>query len=179
MAKISTPALKPSMYRHFAALTVGVTLVLVIFADGENRDAIAAEIEAQQQADAAKDAASKPRYGTPRLKQKQRAARWREFNEGDSSFGDPTDFTGSRVQRTGGIDLPAPSRLGGEFTPQDYARFGVSQAELAALSPAEREKLLAKLRAGGLAADPEERAEQIEKLLASSAQRSGGQAGLE
>jgi hypothetical protein len=179
MAKISTPAVKPEMYRHFAVLTVAITLVLMIFSDGENREAIAAEVEAQQDADAAKLAASQPKYGAPRFKQRQKASRWREFNDSGGRFGEPTDFTGSRVQRVGPLDLPDPERLGGEFTPQDYARFGISQQELAALSPAEREKLLARLRAGGMATDPEERARQIEKLLASSAQRSGGAGGLE
>lgn len=179
MAKISTPAVKPGMYRHFAVLTVACTVLLVIFADGENREAVAAEMEAQQDSDAERAAASRPRYGEPRFKQRQRAARWREFNESGGHFGDPTDFQGSRVQRVGDLELPAPSRLGGEMSPQDYARFGISERELAALTPAEREKLLARLRAGGLPTDPDERARQIEQLLASSAQRSGGQGGLE
>lgn len=180
MAKISTPALKPSVYRHFAVVTLAITLVMVIFSDGESRQAVAAEIEAQQDAEAARIARSKPKYGTPRFVQRQRAAVWRDFNEGDGSanFGDPMDFHGSQIERSGTADLPIPARLGGEFTPEDYARFGISEQELAALSPAEREKLLAKLRAGGLASDPEERARQIEKLLASSARRSGA-AGLE
>lgn len=179
MAKISTPALKPSMYRHFAVVTVAITLVMVIFADGENREAIAAELQERHDTEAARIAASKPKYGVPRFKQRQSAARWREFNESGGEFGDPMDFNGSRIQRTGDGDLVVADRLGGEFTPQDYARFGISEKELAALSPAEREKLLARLRAGGMATDPEERAKQIEKLLASSAQRSGGQGGLE
>lgn len=180
MAKISTPALKPSMYRHFAALTVAITVVLLIFADGENRQAVAAEIQAQHDAEAARIARSKPKYGAPKFKQRQRAAAWREFNEsgGSARFGDPTDFQGSRVQRSGTASLPPPARLGGEFTPEDYARFGISERELAALSPGEREKLLARLRAGGMATDPDERARQIAKLLNSSAQRSGA-AGLE
>ena len=179
MAKISTPALKPSMYRHFAVLTVACTLVLALFSDGESRDAVAAELEAQQQAEAARLAASKPKYGEPKFKQKQRAARWREFNDSEVHFGDAMDFRGSKVQDVGDLDLSARSRLGGEFAPQDYARFGISQEELAALSPAEREKLLAKLRAGGLPVDPAERQRQIERLLAASASRSGSEAGLE
>lgn len=173
MAKISTPALKPSMYRHFAVVTVAITLVMVIFSDGENREAIAAEIQAQHDAEAARIARSKPRYGTPKLAQKQPPARWSEFNENTGHFGDPTDFTGSMIQRTGEVQLPAPSRLGGEAAPQDYARFGISEKELAALSPVERERLLARLRAGGLPSDPEERARQIQKLLAASAERAG------
>lgn len=180
MAKISTPMLKPGMYRHFAVLTVAVTLMLVIFADGENRQAVAAEIEAQQNAEVARIARSKPRYGTPRLQQRQQAARYDDFIEGDGgNFGDPTDFEGSRVQKVGDLDLPVSARLGGEFTPQDYARYGISEKELAALSPAEREKLLAKLRAGGLPADPAQRKRQIDALLAASASRSGNFSGLE
>jgi hypothetical protein len=180
MAKISTPMLKPGMYRHFAVLTVAVTLVMVIFADGENRQAIASEIEAQQNAEAARIARSKPKFGTPRLQQRQQAARYRDFVNGDGgNFGDPTDFAGSRVQKLGKLDLPTSARLGGEFTPADYARFGISEKELAALSPAEREKLLAKLRAGGLPTDPVLRKRQIDALLASSASRSGSQTGLE
>ena len=39
----------PRMYRHFAVVTVILTLCIAIFADGENREAISAEIKSQNQ----------------------------------------------------------------------------------------------------------------------------------
>lgn len=39
----------PRMYRHFAVVTVLLTLCIAIFADGENREAISAEIRSQNQ----------------------------------------------------------------------------------------------------------------------------------
>jgi hypothetical protein len=37
------------MYRHFAVVTVAITLLIALFADGENREAIGNELKAQQQ----------------------------------------------------------------------------------------------------------------------------------
>ena len=179
MAKISTPALKPNMYRHFAVVTVACTLVMAIFSSGENRQAVAAELQAQKDAEAARIAASKPRYGTPTLKKAPKAARFSSYGDAPGMFGDPMDFTGSKVQRIGSGTLPPSARLGGDLAPQDYARFGITEEELAALSPAEREKLLAKLRAGGLPSDEEERQRMIDRLLAASARRSGGSGEVE
>jgi hypothetical protein len=179
MAKLSTPALNPALYRHFAVLTVACTLVLAIFSDGENREAVATEIRAQHTAEVARMTASTPRYGKPTLKKAPQVGRFTGLGDTGVHFGDPMDFTGSKVQRVGKLDLPAPARLGEQFAPQDYARFGISKEELAALSPAEREKLLARLRAGGLPSDPKERQKMIEKLLAASATRSGSGSALE
>ena len=44
-----TLAIPPKMYRHFAVVTVLITLLIAIFADGENRQAIGSELKAQQQ----------------------------------------------------------------------------------------------------------------------------------
>ena len=38
MRRAVTPAIPPSMYRHFAIVTVALTMGLAMFADGENRE---------------------------------------------------------------------------------------------------------------------------------------------
>ncbi|PLK26017.1 hypothetical protein [Novosphingobium sp. TH158] len=39
----------PKMYRHFAVITVVITACIAVFADGERREAIGAELKAEQQ----------------------------------------------------------------------------------------------------------------------------------
>ena len=43
------------------------------------------------------------------------------------------------------------------------------------MTPAQRAALLARIRAGGMSSDPEEREQQIADLIASSSSRSGNQ----
>ncbi len=45
----STPALKPSHFRHFAALTVAATACLALFANGESRNELGQEVAQQEQ----------------------------------------------------------------------------------------------------------------------------------
>lgn len=44
-----TLAIPPKMYRHFAVVTVMITLLIAVFAEGEDREAIGNELKAQQQ----------------------------------------------------------------------------------------------------------------------------------
>jgi len=176
MAKISTPGLTPKMFRHFAVVTIAATLLLAVFSSGENREAIAAQVAAQKEAEMARIKRSKPAYGEAKLKQEARPGKFESFGDGGGSFGQPMDQFGSQVQNVGGLDLeetPTAARIGGQYTPASYAQFGLSEKELAALSPAERAKLLARLRAGGLPSDPAERQKMIDALIAASAARSG------
>ena len=43
MRRAVTPAIPPSMYRHFAIVTLALTTGLAMFAQGENREAQAAQ----------------------------------------------------------------------------------------------------------------------------------------
>src|SRR5688572_28390166 len=44
MRRAVTPAIPPSMYRHFAVVTIVLTLGLAMFAEGEDREAQAASV---------------------------------------------------------------------------------------------------------------------------------------
>lgn len=173
MAKIRTQAVNPKVYRHFAVVTVGATLLLAIFASGENREAIAAAAEAHQEELARERAASRPAYGEAQMVQNQRQpAHFSDFGDTGGSFGAPMDQVGVQDIR---IEVVPQGRGTGETVPQSYAQYGISEAELASMTPAQRAALLARIRAGGMSSDPEEREQQIADLIASSSSRSGNQ----
>jgi hypothetical protein len=116
MAKISTPAISLKTYRHFAVVTVAVTLLLAIFSTGENRQAIAKQIAAQQAAAKQRRNAIRAKYGTPRLVKapQQSSMSYHSFYGRDDTgtFGAPMDQAGSTVQDVGPLGIP----------PQDCAR---------------------------------------------------------
>lgn len=177
MAKISTPALTPKMYRHFAVITLVSTLLMAVFSDGESREAVAAEMAARQrQAELQK--ASQEKYGKPSLiradEESGGGGGGSGWSDSGGDYGEPMDAAGSRVQRISNFGA-APARADGGYAPEAYAQYGISQAELAQLSPDERAALLARVRAGGMAVDPRERQRQIDALLSSSRNRAGGE----
>lgn len=49
MAQISKPPIPLTMYKHFAVATVTLTACIAMFADSDNREAMAEEVEEQQQ----------------------------------------------------------------------------------------------------------------------------------
>jgi hypothetical protein len=174
MAKIRTKAVDPKIYRHFAVITVVATVLLAVFASGENREAIAAAAEAHQDELARERAASRPAYGNATLVENQRQpAHFSDFGDTGGSFGEPMDRTGAQVQDVGRLEFTPQGRGTGDNVPQSYAQYGISAAELASLTPAQRAALLARIRAGGMSSDPEEREQQIADLIASSSGRSG------
>src|SRR5687768_1881042 len=89
MRRAATPAIPPSMYRHFAVVTLALTTGLAMFAQGENREAQAAQVVRPQPAKsaappvlarAAPSATSQPSPGA-----------WGSDSEFDSGFGKPME----------------------------------------------------------------------------------------
>jgi hypothetical protein len=107
MAKISTPAINIKMYRHFAVVTLVVTLLMAIFSSGENRQAIANQVAAQQEAAKARRDAMRAKYGTPKMvrAEPQQGGDYGNFYSGGGGgeYGAPTDAEGSTVQDVGSL----------------------------------------------------------------------------
>ena len=106
MAKISTPALTPKMYRHFAVVTVVFTLLLAIFSSGENRQEIADQIAQQQAAAKMRRDATRAKYGTPKLVMAPASNGFNQFDDysdAASDYGAPMDPSGSAVQEVGSL----------------------------------------------------------------------------
>ena len=111
MAKISTPALTPKMYRHFAVVTVVFTLLLAIFSSGENRQAIADQVAKQQAAAKARRDATRAKYGTPKMVRAPAASadfkRFDDYGDVAGDYGAPMDQGGSTVQDVGSLSVDA------------------------------------------------------------------------
>jgi hypothetical protein len=181
MAKISTPAVSTRAYRHFAVATLVVTLLVGIFASGENRQAVAEEFQNQKLA-AQRAQFAKHKYGTAKLVQTEPAARVYNSNADYADtlggYGEATDRYGSREHDSANF-RGAINRGGGSYVPASYAKRQISEEELAALTPAQRAALLAQIANGGLSTDQTERQRQINSLVAASQRRSGSEAGVE
>jgi len=142
------PVVTAQMYRHFAILTVAATLVLALFADGSSRAAAASEVRPQP---VATSAVSSELQGAD----DQELGSFGSDSGLDESFGQPMDAAGATVD-DGSIVLPA-SLSGSGLVPAGYAIYGVSAEEWAERS----------------AMQSDERASQVEGLLAASRARAG------
>jgi hypothetical protein len=171
MAQIRKPAITPKVYRHFAAITVAITLTLGFFANGEGRQALADEV-AEQQRHAELQRAQIARFGQPKLIQRQpkQPSGW---SDPDGGF-----YAGSGGEWDGGGTTSVSGTWQGRAgtnskMPGSYAPYGIGQAEWEAMSEEEREAFL---RAHAkpqpeLSAAQQQRA--VEGLLAASAVRAG------
>jgi hypothetical protein len=128
MRRTITPAIPPSMYRHFAIVTVVLTVGIAVFAEGESRqDQAAPAVQAAKPpAPPALVTANATNGSTP-------AASWSDFDS-DSGFGAAMEGP------PGGGDNGLIHELE-EGTVPGYARGG-----LATLSEEERELLLGGLQ---------------------------------
>lgn len=99
MRRALAPALPPSLYRHFAAVTLAVTLGLAMFADGENREARAAQTTRLEPAPPPKPAT----FATPSPRSDDRPTPrwWNAESDFDREFGSPMDRRG----RSGGSSI--------------------------------------------------------------------------
>jgi hypothetical protein len=152
------------MYRHFAVLTVAVTLVVGVFADGDSRQAVASEVHAAQ----------KPAEATPdRLVRKDARATGSFSSDGgyDGAFGAPMDTAGAAPQDGVLPDGFAAIEQGG--IPAGYSRYGAPADTWASLTDEQKRRLMEKQMAAEAAAQAPERAAQIDSLLAASRARSG------
>lgn len=170
MAQIRKPAITPKVYRHFAAITVVITLTLGFFANGEGRQALADEV-AEQQHQAELQRAQIAKFGQPKLIRRQSSPSNDSGHGGgfDSDYGEPTDDGGTTsVSGTWQGRTSARSKM-----PGSYAPYGISQAEWERMSAEQREAFLrarTKLEPELSAA---QKTEAAEKLLAASAARAG------
>jgi hypothetical protein len=170
MAQIRKPAITPKVFRHFAAITVMITLTLGFFANGEGRRALADEVT-ERQHDAALDRAQVAKFGKPKLIRRQSGPTSDPgYGSGfDSDYGEPTDVGGmTRVSGTWQGRVNSNSKM-----PSSYAPYGISQAEWEAMSEEQREAFLRAQtrRQPELTTAQKQRA--AEKLLAASAARAG------
>jgi len=168
MAKISTPALTPRMYRHFAVATVAGTLVLAIFSSGENRQAISDRIATEQAAAKARRDATRVKYGTPKLARAEPGStrgydRFSDYSDSLEGFGTPMDARGSNVQEVGSLNQPPPKCANGQFVV-------VAKSSEDSEVPASG-KCIGRRRATNASASqgvPAERKEEVNALLAAT-----------
>ncbi|MCP5378794.1 MAG: hypothetical protein H6914_00010 [Novosphingobium sp.] len=160
----------PKVYRHFAVVTLVVTLLMAMFADGENREAMADEIRSRERAAETKSV-SAAKYGTAKLiKSTGLERKGGGFGKDSGEFGAPMDTVGSQVEYNPEVFKGGAAP---KFVPGAYRQFGISKAEWDSLSDEDRAKLIAEMHGGGLSTDPEIRKAQLDKLIAASARRSG------
>jgi hypothetical protein len=156
MRRAVTPAIPPSMYRHFAILTVVLTACLAMFAEGENREARAAPA-----AHAAKPAAPVALVSATSTTAATQAADWSDVETfSDSGFG------GSMEGLLGGGDSSTIPDLEESLVP------GYSPGHLASLSEQERDLLLGGLQESGMH-EPDIHSRRGAALAATSSRRSG------
>lgn len=162
MAKISKPPVPVKLYKHFAVVTVVLTATIALFADGENREAVANHIE-QREEQARLQRASQEITGRPRLVRSEGTMQGSFGSESDSGFGQPMDNPGvsadfSRGSRSTHLSRqPLPN-----MTPE----------EVAALSQEEYDRLRGLYAAAG-AIEDEDRSAQMSEIEAASARRMG------
>jgi hypothetical protein len=124
MRRAAAPAIPPSLYRHFAIVTVVVAAGLALFAEGDNREAQAAQV-----AQVRPDGRATPPViarASPTDATGSTSGGWDEVDF-DSSFGAPMD---------------EPTGSGTETDPDEDSPSDSSPERPATLSPMEREVLL-------------------------------------
>ena len=166
MAKISKPPVPLKMYRHFATVTIILTAIVALLADGENRQAVeqyAAQNERSSDSPWVKrDKAEEPQLARREPYQPDVAG---DFSDTEGGYGSPM------VQHaTGTVNSSIFGSLESSSGRQPIA--GYTQAYLDSLSEEEYSELLEGLREAGML-DPQKRKEQIEALQRASRARSG------
>ncbi len=162
---MNMPAIPPKMYRHFAVVTVLLTACIAMFADGENRQAVA-DYHAQQQRQTELRRRSAEMTRTPTIELRDPHQNTGEMDYGSAAensdaYGRPMDDLGGRVHYAPGARNERPPIA------------GYSQTYLNSLSDEEYERLLRSMMQ-----DPtmnrEERERNRRRLDSMSASRSGG-----
>ena len=152
MRRAVTPAIPPSMYRHFAIVTLALTTALAMFADGEGRQTQALHVgtpAARPTAPAALAIAAPADTGG-----------WGAEAGSESSFGNPIE------QLVSGASSVIPDL-------DEIVAPGYSSEYLASLSEEERELLLQGLQENGML-EPEIHSQRSADLSAASSLRSRG-----
>lgn len=154
------------MYRHFAVLTIAVTVMVGVFADGESRKAVAGEV---QPAPARASAHAGPTELSRRTTQPRGS-----FAHGDAfdaSFGQPMDAAGASPQSgfASGDFADAPA----SGLPSSFNAYGISAEAWARMTEEQKRELAARHEAERGRAEEPARAKQIDSLTAASRRRAG------
>ena len=163
MARRKTAStITPKMYRNFALATIAITGTIALIADGEKREAVAAQIER------AEAYAQRPKDTGPVLKmngnnQPSEAALSGFYHDAGSG-----GFSGG--DGSGGVVPLELREYDFKIDPKRLAFLGLTPAEFAALSDAEKQQVLTMLNGG---VTPRSRQRMIAEATASSARRSG------
>jgi hypothetical protein len=161
MVRALPSTVPPKMYRHFALVTVLLTTGVAMFADGENREARATQVEERAEPGAPPQQSEKvPEPAIARRTTQIHRRFGQEIGEFDASFGAPMDR--------------ALGSLGAYTTEvaSEVSQAGYSDAYLSSLGAEERDLLLKGLAREGLLS-PEERERKSDALIAASEARSG------
>ncbi|MCT2558110.1 hypothetical protein N0B51_03860 [Tsuneonella sp. YG55] len=161
---IRTRQTKANIYRHFAAVTIALTAVTAMFANSEDREALAREI--------AEDSRPAVDQAPPEFVRRTAAPRGSFGSEEfDGSFGQPMDGAGAAAGDgvIPGVNYAAPQA----GMPVGFTVYGVTTAQWDAMNEEQRRRLMADREAANRAAQSGERARQVNALLEASRARSG------
>jgi len=162
MVRALPSAIPSKMYRHFALVTVLLTTGVAMFAEGENREALAAQVEEHEEPDAIPhESAAKVPKATIARRTPQHHRFGQHIDGFDVVFGAPME----RALGSLGTYTTAVA--------SEVAQAGYSDAYLDSLGAEERDLLLKGLAKEGLLA-PEQRERTTAALTAASHVRSGG-----
>lgn len=163
------------MYRHFAVITLIVTACVGLFADGENREAVASEMDKRDQQVALRKAEEEKQSQTNRPAFENRAGNGPAMaDEGIGDYGSPMDGTSGK-----GSSSALPLRPPAPGLRNACGRAAADKAALARMNELQRQAYLAKL--DEMDCTRQSREEQphqptpaeIRSLAAASAARSG------
>ncbi|GGD50117.1 hypothetical protein GRI62_06960 [Erythrobacter arachoides] len=164
MATLSKPPIPLKMYKHFAVVTLTLTAGIAMFADSDNREAMAQQVEDHQQ-DAELGRASAERVGSGELERRDLEGGGAFGNE-DAGYGEP------------GMIVRPVGRSGGRRRPGATTRIaipGYTPEQIAALSEADYSRLVAALPPQQrFATDTAPSAADVTAIERASARRAGG-----
>ncbi|MCB2051097.1 MAG: hypothetical protein KDE63_06680 [Novosphingobium sp.] len=163
----------PTMYRHFAAVTIALTTMLAIFADGENRAAAAAQFSDRQQLNEL-ERIDEQKFGKKELWKVEVEKKFTS-DAALGQFGQPMTPMGARKQRDhgdGGI-MPADMTIEAPRSQMVWLQFGMTEAQWNALSEKQRNALLKQIQTGRVAAVKGSQSGGLDKAIEASRARSG------
>lgn len=167
--RANNTAINAKMYKHFAIFTVIATAMLALFAEGENRQAMAEELSELEKKREAHEQSKQAAYGKPILKRKE-PKKTARFAHDHVPFGTPTTRTGTSVRYSSALPLRPEGNL---VNDEAFAEFGIPLETLKGMPEKQRAALLKRLRDNRYGTSPEEREKQLAALIKASANRSG------
>lgn len=154
------------MYKHFALVTVGLTVLLALMADGEKRDSVmekAAEIQAY---------AEKPKEPVLVIANSSvsNSGGLGGFYSG-AAPGGLTPVGGFANTTTGSSNAPLLRKLVSSVTAEELKRLGITREQFLAMSENDQEAMLTRLNGG---TSPVTKRSTVQQISNSSLMRSGG-----